>query len=158
MIFQRPVYGLRAAPRSWQDHLAQILLGVDFIGCKSDADVCVSTNRFKSLFYRMLTACGCSASLSALGRSRRRPTPSFWLKRCSGRVLQPWCAKMNVTPGIYLRGMASCVAGRRTLLHQPQTHIPESQGAVDDKRHSLCRRPDGNVSGELHFDLAQPSL
>ena len=39
--FKRLAYGLRTAPRSWQDNFVQTFVEMDFIGCKSDATVCV---------------------------------------------------------------------------------------------------------------------
>ena len=36
---KRPVYGLRTAPRSRQDDVAQTFVEVGFIGCKADATV-----------------------------------------------------------------------------------------------------------------------
>ena len=50
--FKRPAYGLRTAPRSWQDDFAQIFVEVDIIGCKSDATACVHES-----FHVIVLAC-----------------------------------------------------------------------------------------------------
>ena len=62
-------------PHIWQDRFAQALVEMESIRCWSDANVCVSTRRFKSLSLRMLATRRCPASLNTFRESRQDPEP-----------------------------------------------------------------------------------